>query len=40
MIQIALQQYGLGLKPVLNWANCLFAEHIVDSLTNYYLFLN
>ena len=40
MIQIALQQYGLGLKPILNWVNCLFAKHPVDSLTNYYLFLN
>ena len=29
-----------SLKPVLNWANCLFAEHTSDSSTNYNSFLN
>ena len=28
------------LKHVLNWANCLFAEHTSDSSTNYTSFLN
>ena len=28
------------LKPVLNWANCLFAEHTSVSSTNYNSFLN
>ena len=28
------------LKPVLNWENCLFAEHTSDSSTNYNSFLN
>ena len=28
------------LKPVLNWAKCLFAEHTSNSSTNYDLFLN
>ena len=27
-------------RPVLNWANCLFAENISDSSTNYNSFLN
>ena len=29
-----------GVKPVLNWANCLFAEHTSDTSTNYDSFLN
>ena len=28
------------LKPVLNWAKCLLAEHTSDSSTNYDSFLN
>ena len=28
-----------ALKPVLNWANCLFAEHTSDSSMNYNSFL-
>ena len=34
------QEKLLPLKPVLNWANCLFAEHTSDSSTNYNSFLN
>ena len=29
-----------SLKPVLNWTNCLFAEHTSDSWTNCNSFLN
>ena len=28
------------ISPVLNWANCLFAENTSDSSTNYNSFLN
>ena len=30
----------LNVKPVVNWANCLFAKHTSDSSTNYNSFLN
>ena len=30
----------LKLKPVLNWAKCLFAEHTSDSSANYDSFVN
>ena len=30
----------LPMKTVLNWANCLFAEHTSDSSTNCNSFLN
>jgi len=30
----------VGVKSVLNWAKCLFAEHTSDSSTNYDSFVN